>query len=513
MSLNTGEIVDEKYRIVRLIGEGGMGAVYEGENVRIHRRVAIKVLHSGVAETAEAVQRFEREAQAAGRIGSEHIVEVLDLGNLLNGDRYMVMEFMDGDSLSSRIRSKGRLAPVEIYPIAVQMLDGLTAAHGAGIIHRDLKPDNIYLLKSRTGKVDFVKLLDFGISKFNQLSGDSGFSMTRTGAVMGTPYYMAPEQAKGSRAIDHRVDLYAAGVILYEAATGQVPFNAETFNELLFKIVLEDPQPLEEAVPGIDPGFVAIVKRAMARDPGERFQTAQEFRQALDQWAAGVSGGVPVLNAVGAAPMAAMPMAGTPVPGMALQSTPGVWAQTGGGPSAVLPQTPVRRSYGGLIAAIVVTFVMLAGGGGVAYSLLRGDDAAAEAERVAAAAKAAEEQKQREAELAELQKEREEIARARKEAEQARQEAEQAAAEAKTLRDGSERAEAEKAAAEKARQAAAAEDRARAASAKSTAKTTTTAAKTTTQTATPTAAPKPADPPPKKTTPDSVGGRKIRTDL
>ena len=287
MSLSTGDVIDGKYRIVRLIGEGGMGAVYEAENMRIHRKVAIKVLHAGVAQTGEAVSRFEREAQAAGRIGSEHIVEVLDLGNLPSGDRYMVMEFMDGDSLSGRISARGRLTPGEIYPILHQLLEALAAAHGAGIIHRDLKPDNVYLLKSRGGKSDFVKLLDFGISKFNQLSGDSGFSMTRTGAVMGTPYYMAPEQAKGSRELDHRVDLYAVGVILYECVTGEVPFNADTFNELLFKIVLEQARPVQQSVPNLDPSFAAIVNKSMAREPAQRFQSAREFQHALEQWAAG----------------------------------------------------------------------------------------------------------------------------------------------------------------------------------------------------------------------------------
>src|SRR5687767_9320376 len=163
MSLSTGDIIDGKYRIIRLLGEGGMGAVYEGENTRIHRRVAIKILHSNVAEQQEAVQRFEREAQAAGRIGSDHIVEVLDLGTLPNGDRYLVMEYLEGDSLSTRIKARGRVTPQELCPVAFQLLEGLAAAHGAGIIHRDLKPDNVYLLKSRSGQ-DFVKLLDFGIS-------------------------------------------------------------------------------------------------------------------------------------------------------------------------------------------------------------------------------------------------------------------------------------------------------------------------------------------------------------
>jgi len=395
MSLSTGDIIDGKYRIVRLIGEGGMGAVYEAENMRIHRKVAIKVLHAGVAQTGEAVSRFEREAQAAGRIGSEHIVEVLDLGNLPSGDRYMVMEFMDGDALSGRIRSRVRLTPGEIYPIMHQLLEALAAAHGAGIIHRDLKPDNVYLLKSRGGKADFVKLLDFGISKFNQLSGDSGFSMTRTGAVMGTPYYMAPEQAKGARDLDHRVDLYAAGVILYEAITGEVPFNADTFNELLFKIVLEAAKPVEQVVPNTDPNFAAIVNKSMAREPAQRFQTAREFQQALEQWAAGAGPqfaaalnasaqaygpppgqhqpvptgqyaavGTGQHPAVGTGQYAAVGAGQPAAPAHTLGTgTPGNWANTGGyAPVEALP----KKSNAGLFIGLGVVAVLLIGGGTVA---------------------------------------------------------------------------------------------------------------------------------------------------
>jgi serine/threonine-protein kinase len=372
--LSTGEIIDGKYRTIRLIGEGGMGAVYEAENIRIHRKVAIKVLHAGVAETAEAVQRFEREAQAAGRIGSEHIVEVLDLGNLPSGDRYMVMEFMDGDSLSGRIQKKGRLSPAELYPIAHQLLAALAAAHGAGIIHRDLKPDNVYLLRSRSGVADFVKLLDFGISKFNQLSGDSGFSMTRTGAVMGTPYYMAPEQAKGAKDMDHRVDLYAAGVILYESVTGEVPFNADTFNELLFKIVLEEPRPVQQLAPDIDPGFAAIINKAMAREPAVRFQTAKEFQLALEHWAN--NAGTELANALRMA--ASPPRPGsiadgtgqfarqTPNPALGT-GTPGVWSNTGG---VTAVQAPPKRSNAGLFAVLGVVAVLVVGGGAAAMRAL-----------------------------------------------------------------------------------------------------------------------------------------------
>jgi len=449
MSLSTGDIIDGKYRIVRLIGEGGMGAVYEAENMRIHRKVAIKVLHSGVAQTGEAVSRFEREAQAAGRIGSEHIVEVLDLGNLPSGDRYMVMEFMDGDSLSGRIRARVRLTPAEIYPIMHQLLEALAAAHGAGIIHRDLKPDNVYLLKSRGGKADFVKLLDFGISKFNQLSGDSGFSMTRTGAVMGTPYYMAPEQAKGSRELDHRVDLYAAGVILYEAITGEVPFNADTFNELLFKIVLETARPVEQVVPNIDPNFAAIVNKSMAREPAHRFQTAREFQQTLEQWAAGAGpqfaaalnasaqapGGAPSPHqavqtgpyaAVGVGPQGAL---GTgqhaAVPAHSLGTgTPGNWANTGAyAPNESIP----KKSHAGLFIALAGLAVVLIGGGAfVAMNLSHGKEEAAAAGKLEAQKAEAEKAKAEQAEKAA----QEAAAKAAAETEKAKAEAEAMKAEA-----------------------------------------------------------------------------------
>ncbi len=283
MDLDLGRVIDGKYRIVKLLGKGGMGSVYLGENLRIRRRVAIKVLHAKTADKTINVQRFEREAQAAGRIGSEHIVEVLDLGELDSGDFYLVMEFLEGESLAQRLERGGPMHPEALFPIVVDLLEGLHDAHRADIVHRDLKPDNVFLLREKKGQTDFVKIVDFGVSKFKPI-GPESIEVTRTGAVVGTPYYMSPEQAQGCRDIDHRTDLFAVGVILYKGLTGQVPFTAGSFNELMFKVVLEDAPSIEGLVPGIDPQVVAIVKTALQRTADARFQSAQLFQKALLDW-------------------------------------------------------------------------------------------------------------------------------------------------------------------------------------------------------------------------------------
>ena len=357
-----------------------MGAVFEGENVRISRRVAIKVLHGAALGNAETVQRFEREAQAAGRIGSEHILEILDLGVLPDGERYMVMEFLTGETLSARIHSRGRLTPQQITPLARQTLVGLGAAHAAGIIHRDIKPDNIFVLKERAGIADYVKIIDFGISKFNVLGGD--MSMTRTGAVMGTPYYMSPEQAKGMGGVDLRSDLYAIGVILYEAVTGEVPFTANTFNELIFKIALSDPVPLTQRLPDLDPRFAAVVSRAMAREPNERYSTAAEMIQALDALGYGAFAG----HSTGGgahAPMPVDPQRST-VGAVTGQRTQGTFA-TSTAQTAGAGAQPGKKT-GGVVLAAGAAVLVLAGGAFGAYRAF----GAGAAEPVASASVAAE---------------------------------------------------------------------------------------------------------------------------
>ncbi|WP_437723675.1 serine/threonine-protein kinase [Sorangium sp. So ce861] len=273
-----GHVIGDKYGVTAIIGEGGMGAVYEAEHLQIGRLVAVKVMHPRETQQREAISRLEHEARVAGRIGHPNICEVYDMGWLPDGSPYLVMERLHGETLAQRIERRGVVSPSELVDIMLQVLSALVTAHERGIVHRDLKPENIFL-SERAGMLPVAKLLDFGIS---QASGmDGAMDLTRTGMVMGTPYYMAPEQARGDVELDHRLDLWAVGVILYEALTGQRPFVARNYNALLVQILTLWHRPVTELDPTIPPGLSRLVDRALAKERDERFQSAREFQEAL----------------------------------------------------------------------------------------------------------------------------------------------------------------------------------------------------------------------------------------
>jgi serine/threonine protein kinase len=276
-----GETLEDRYRVIKLIGSGGMGEVFEVEHLRIGRRFALKTLRVELATNPEALGRFEREARAAGAIGNEHIVEVSDMGRLPTGEPFIVMEMLEGRDLDAEIAAVGALTIDRAVNIAMQVSRALAAAHDKGIIHRDLKPENVYLLSNRATP-DFVKVLDFGISKVRDaMEGLHGGPKTRTGVALGTPHYMAPEQADGLPDIDERVDVYAMGVMLFRMLTGELPYDAPTYTALLLKVAQGPAPPLRPLRGEIPPALEALVQRAMAKDRADRFASMTEMATAL----------------------------------------------------------------------------------------------------------------------------------------------------------------------------------------------------------------------------------------
>ena len=276
-----GTILAGKFRVVSRLGEGGMGSVYEIEHELTKHRRALKLLHQSMAAMPSVVERFLREASAAGRVGNPHIVETFDAGVLDSGEPYLVMEILRGEPLSARI-ARGPLPIAEVVDLVGQAAAGVHAAHNAGIVHRDLKPDNLFITEGADGR-PFVKILDFGISKFDQQK-TGGLQLTQEGAALGTPYYMPPEQIRGEGSLDARADVYALGVILYECLSGVRPFDAETLAHLAILIHTGQPKPIAELRPDLPPGFAQLVASAMATDRGRRMHSADELRSALEQF-------------------------------------------------------------------------------------------------------------------------------------------------------------------------------------------------------------------------------------
>jgi len=272
-----GVTLSGRYLITRKVGQGGMGAVYEATHIIIGKRVAVKVLLEKYAKRDALVARLKKEAQLASSVQNEHIIDVTDFGQTDDGRTFVVMEFLEGESLAECLARETRLPEQRVLRIAHQAGSALAAAHKEGIVHRDIKPENLFLLRRK--EQDFVKVVDFGISKSLRASSDEEEAprLTQTGMVLGTPLYMSPEQARGDDELDHRVDIYALGVIMYEAATGRVPFIGNNYLSVISQVLNEEAPPPREVVPELSEEFEAIVLRAMSKDKRDRYGSALEM--------------------------------------------------------------------------------------------------------------------------------------------------------------------------------------------------------------------------------------------
>ncbi|MBK7070715.1 MAG: serine/threonine protein kinase [Myxococcales bacterium] len=346
------------YTIERELGRGGMGAVYAAVHTLLGRRAAVKVLLAELSRDQAQVQRFFNEARAATAIKHPSIVEIYDFGWAADGSAYIVMELMDGEPLSARLKRIGRLSVAQAATIARQAATALAAAHRAGIVHRDLKPDNVFLVPDEeVAGGERVKLLDFGIAK---LAAPGAASRTTTGAIMGTPLYMSPEQCEGARAVDHRTDLYALGCVLFEMVAGRVPFISDGVGGLIGMHLHVPPPRLRELAPDAPAELEAIVARLLAKAPDDRYQTADEVAAALAR-VAGVaitapgpaaappSALTPAATAGGATTLSAAASAHAAQPVAAGGGRRGLWIALGGA---------------AVVAGAAIAVVVASGGGG-----------------------------------------------------------------------------------------------------------------------------------------------------
>jgi len=349
------------YRVTKLLGEGGMGAVYLGEHPVIGRKVAIKVLHTALAADKDIVARFFNEARAIHLIAHPNIVEILDFGQTPDGQPYFIMEFLTGEALSE-IVSRGPISAPEVAHFSDQMCRALSAAHAKGIVHRDLKPHNVQIIEKDSQP--FVKILDFGVAKILAAPDGSQSVKTRTGSLMGTPIYMSPEQCKGAGLLDHRTDIYSLGVMIFEMLAGRPPFMAEGIGELFAKHMLEEAPNILDFAPQTPPGMAAAVMKSLNKELDDRFSSMEEFRK-------GLLGEIAVAAQAGKAPgMARRPAASSGTRPMNVATTMSPQAQSTTLSSATSeiddelgpPKKKTGLIVGGgvaLVAAAAIAFVVM----------------------------------------------------------------------------------------------------------------------------------------------------------
>ncbi len=351
-----GCTIDGRYKVESVLGEGGMGVVYQCRHTIIGKKVAMKVLRSDLARDKEVTERFLNEAKSASAIGNAHIIDISDFGQFTDGSTYFVMEYLEGIPLSKLVDDRTPVAVPRILDIARQLAEGLSAAHAAGIVHRDLKPDNIYLIERGNTK-DFIKILDFGIAKVTT-TGEG--KLTRAGAVFGTPHYMSPEQAAGAP-VDHRGDIYSFGVILYELASGKVPFDADNFMGILTQHMYKAPVPIRALVPApqeVPPGLEAIVLKCLSKRPEQRYESMMELVADLDKLKAGA-----IPNAV---PEMMNRSGGFNVPADYFKKGAGMPAPVPASPfgvGSVRSKWPLIAGAAGVLTAIVIVISIFAASG------------------------------------------------------------------------------------------------------------------------------------------------------
>ena len=278
-----GAVVAERYRLERKLGEGGMGAVWAATHLVTRKRVAIKMLKPELAKNAALVERFLREARAACAVQHPNVVQIHDVLQMAEGVPLMVMDLLDGESLAERLIRDGRLSVPEFSRVMLKVLPAVAAAHAAQVVHRDLKPDNLFLCRTVDGAID-LRVLDFGIAKVSSTDAEAGV-LTKTGSMLGTPFYMAPEQLFGEKDVDFRADIWSLGIIIYECLSGQRPTEATNLGQIIKLVTSTGIRPLESLVPHVPPDICHIVRRMLTSDRNARLTDLAEARGVFEQYA------------------------------------------------------------------------------------------------------------------------------------------------------------------------------------------------------------------------------------
>jgi eukaryotic-like serine/threonine-protein kinase len=359
-----GDVLAGKYRVDRVLGAGGMGVVVEATHLQLDERVALKFMLPEALADAEVAGRFLREARLAVKLKSEHVAKVMDVGTLDSGSPYIVMEFLEGTDLNHLLEKHGPLPFADVAEYVIQACDAIAEAHALGIVHRDLKPANLFLTRRADG-APLVKVLDFGISKANQLGEASG-TVTRTSTMMGSPYFMSPEQMRSAKDVDARSDVWSMGVVLYQLLTARLPFESDTLGGIMAAVLQDDPSMLSTYRPDVPHAFEAIVRRCLQRDPRARAASVGEIAMSLAPYAparakaiadrvvalagAGMGHGTQILPS----PLAGAPVLGSGPITAPPSSTPVLGAAPITDPGVSLTPAPSRKGATGLVAGALI---------------------------------------------------------------------------------------------------------------------------------------------------------------